>query len=95
MEIHSIDFGGHFLGLFGLVIDAHMEDAESAGILFQNTVEILADDIDDKSKTDDQSRLFKKGSVYYDQRLLHNFKRDTDSTGSPINEPAKDTLRNF
>ncbi|HMG68760.1 MAG TPA: hypothetical protein VK588_13770, partial [Chitinophagaceae bacterium] len=57
---------------------------------------------DDKSKTTkpaqdakviDPKRFSRKGAIYYDRELNHNILRDTDTTGTLTDLPAKDTLR--
>jgi RHS repeat-associated protein len=44
------------------------------------------------AKVIDPNRFSKKGAVYYDRNLHANIRRDTDTTGSFTDLPAKDTL---
>src|SRR6185437_15447828 len=44
------------------------------------------------AKVNDPNRFSRKGAVYYDRRTGLTIKRDTDSTGSITDLPAKDTL---
>ena len=44
------------------------------------------------AKTNDPYRFSRKGVVYYDRNLHTNIRRDTDSSGTLTDLPAKDTL---
>jgi len=44
------------------------------------------------AKTNDPNRYTKKGAIYYDRNLHFNIRRDTDTTGTLTDLPARDTL---
>ena len=44
--------------------------------------------------TNKAKEIYKKSSVYYDEDLGRNLERDTDSTGTPTDKQAPDTLHN-
>jgi hypothetical protein len=48
--------------------------------------------VDAKDKTNDPNRFSRKGAVYYDRRTGLTIRRNTDSTGTLTDLPAKDTM---
>ena len=45
-----------------------------------------------EAKTNDPNRYSRKGAIYYDRSLHSNIRRDTDTTGTLTDLPAKDTF---
>jgi RHS repeat-associated protein len=48
--------------------------------------------VEAKDKTNDPNRFSRKGAVYYDRRTGLTIRRNTDSTGTLTDLPAKDTM---
>src|SRR5258708_36959826 len=105
VKVQSYDLGEDVQMVFGIMGDygerpyLRLESADD-----MHAIKISGEATDNPNENDyqnmykishkDSSRFFKKGAIYHNRTLHRNFKRDTDSSGVPTDEPAHDTLPN-
>lgn len=107
VNVHSFDFGEDMQLIFGLMSEfgerPSLRGPERGDDM--HAIKISGEGTEDPNEKDyenmrrighkDSIRFFLKGAVYHNRRFHQNFRRDTDSSGVPTDEPATDTLPEY